>query len=118
MIFFHGADENDFFMKLAFSSIFSFNFYRTQHFLEKFSRPYISRVKFSGESKSELMRIGVKNKGKQKIENKQKNKDFEVKIDILYRYSDSGNRFSGKFHVDFMSPIFFQSFTCLSIIEI
>ena len=29
---------------------------------------------------------------------------------IQYTYSDSGNRFSGKFYVDFMPPIFFSNF--------
>ena len=43
------------------------------------------------------------------MENKQKIEDFEIKIDI-YRYSDSGNRFSGKFYVDFMSPTLIEKF--------
>ena len=38
-------------------------------------------------------------------------------IDI-YRYSDSRNRFSGKFYVDFMSPIFFFIFICRNTIKI
>ena len=49
------------------------------------------------------------------IENKTKNKDFEINIDI-YRNSDSGNRFSGKFYIDFMSSIFF--FICLNTIKV
>ena len=61
---------------------------------------------FPVESKS---KPGYEIKGSQKIENKQKIKNFEIKIDI-YRYSDSGNRFSGKFYVDFMSPKFFSNF--------
>ena len=41
-----------------------------------------------------------------------------MKIDV-YRYSNSGNRFSGKFYVDFMSPIFFFIFFfCLNTIKI
>ena len=40
-----------------------------------------------------------------------------MKIDV-YRYSDSGNGFSEKFYVDFMSPIFFFIFFCLNTIKI
>ena len=53
--------------------------------------------------------------GSQEIENKQKIEDFEMKIDI-YRYADSRNRFSGKFYVDFMCPIFFFTFIGLNTI--
>ena len=84
-----------------------------KNFLKNF-QDTISHVKFPVESKSEL-RIGVKKRGNQEIENKQKTENFEMNIDI-YRYSDSGNRFSGKFYVDFMSPIFFFIFFCLNTI--
>ena len=56
-------------------------------------------------------------RGNREIENKQKIEDFEMKTDI-YRYSDSGDRFSEKFYVDFLSPIFFLFFTYLNIVKI
>ena len=36
----------------------------------------------------------------------------------MYRYSDSRNRFTGKFYVDFMSPIFLFIFIGLNVIQI
>ena len=62
---------------------------------------------FSIELKSKLG-LGNKIRERQKIENNQKNKDFEIKIGIKID-SEGGNRFSKKFYVvnDVFSIFFF-----------
>ena len=72
----------------SFSEIFSIFIRSNRNMQKKNSRHYIP-CKIFVESKYEL-RIGVKIKGSYEIENKQKNKDFDVYINI-YVYSDSGN---------------------------
>ena len=77
--------------------------------LYKNFRDAVSRVKFPVESKSEL-KIEEQNEEKPGNKNKQKKLVFKIKIDI---YSDSGNRFCGKFYVDFMSSVFSNFFFVL-----